>query len=717
MGGTLVEPERDVKTKLEALSPLAGDLIFQIKRGQEMRKRPAGTNHTDSNSRGSFRLNSAPSAYPFVAIVGQDDMKLALVLNAVDPLIGGVLIMGHRGTAKSTAVRGLRDLLPPIRVVNDCPYQCDPRDEQHLCAQCRSTLNANGRLASQLRPVPVVELPLGATEDRVCGTINLERALKEGKTVLEPGILARANRGLLYIDEVNLLDDHLVDLLLDVAASGVNRVEREGVSVEHPSRFVLIGSGNPEEGELRPQLLDRFGLYVQVTTEGDPERRVQVVEYRDAYDRDTQAFIRTFAEEQEQLLSRIVRARKNLGKTKIDRALLTKAAELCAELAIEGHRGELTLVRAARANAALNGRAKVSDDDLRRVGKMALCHRLPRNAFEDSAATRRIEEAFERPELTPAKTTPNKSDAKTPATQQQTGNARRSKDSENGNSGHSQFSAPPSKAVKKMRVNLTKDRMRSVVEESGGAGKKRRRINQEGGRHVRSVMFETATKRIALAATIRALVTNAAAAHRTSATSNSRNNSIVDALRYKLFSRKHGALFVFVIDASGSMARHRIALAKRAILDLLSQSYVDRDMVAIVTFRGNAASVALPPSRSILRARKAVDSLIIGGGTPLSAALLRASEIIKSDTQPQKWLILFTDGHANVSLRSQRTEVARNRDERIADEIKQLGARLGKLRTNIIVANTQREFEKSDDATQLAQWLNAQHIRVSEAPD
>src|SRR4030095_1266619 len=472
-----------------------------------MRKRPTATNHTDSNRRGGATKSLARPAYPFVAIVGQEDMKLALILNVVDPLIGGVLIMGHRGTAKSTAVRALTDLLPPIRVVADCSYQCDPKDEQHLCDRCKSALNSNLRLRSKVRPVPLVELPLGATEDRVCGTINLERVLNEGATVLEPGLLARANRGFLYIDEVNLLEDHLVDLLLDVAASGVNRIEREGVSVEHPSRFVLIGSGNPEEGELRPQLLDRFGLHVQISTEADPESRAQVVEFRDAFDRDPAAFNRTFADQQEQLVSRIVRARRNLGKTKIDRALLMQAAELCAELAVEGHRGELTLVRSARANAALNGRAKVTDDDLLRVAKMSLCHRLPRNAFEDRAAADRIEEALDRLESTAANALPNRSDAKTTDSQEQTAHkSRRTKDSENGNSGDLEFPAPPAKAVKKMRVNLTKARMSLGVEEkSRGSGKKRRRINEEGGRHVRSVSFQTTAKKIALAATIRAL--------------------------------------------------------------------------------------------------------------------------------------------------------------------------------------------------------------------
>ena len=244
---------------------------------------------------------AGPDVYPFSAIVGQDEMKLALILNVIDPLIGGILIMGHRGTGKSTAVRALADLLPAISVVSGCAYRCDPKDEQSLCAECKGKTASGARRKPELATIAVVELPLGATEDRVCGTIDIERALTDGVKSFEPGLLARANRGFLYIDEVNLLEDHLVDLLLDVAVTGRNRVERESISIEHPARFVLIGSGNPEEGELRPQLQDRFGLHVEVKTEGDLTQRVAIVERREAFDRASEAFRLSFAPEQEQL--------------------------------------------------------------------------------------------------------------------------------------------------------------------------------------------------------------------------------------------------------------------------------------------------------------------------------------------------------------------------------------------------------------------------------
>src|SRR5687767_477475 len=294
----------------------------------------------------SAKRAAARPAFPFTAIVGQEEMKLALLLNVVAPAVGGLLVMGHRGTGKSTAVRALAELLPPLTAVRGCAYNCDPADADSLCDGCAARLASGSPLKGERRAVPVVELPLGATEDRVCGTIDLGRALKEGVKSFEPGLLARANRGFLYIDEVNLLEDHLVDLLLDVAATGRNRVEREGVSVEHPASFVLIGSGNPEEGDLRPQLLDRFGLHTEVVTENYLKNRVDIVERRDAYDHDRNAFCESFAPEQQQLAKRIARARTNLRRVSVSRVVLEKIAQLCADLKVDGHRGELTIMRA-----------------------------------------------------------------------------------------------------------------------------------------------------------------------------------------------------------------------------------------------------------------------------------------------------------------------------------------------------------------------------------
>ena len=328
--------------------------------------------------------------FPFSAIVGQDDMKLAFTIAAVDPTVGGVLAFGDRGTGKSTAVRALAALLPKIRVVDGCPYNCEPDHPARLCDACSQTEKPK----SSLRGAPVVDLPLGATEDRVVGALNLERALNSGEKHFEAGLLAQANRGFLYIDEANLLEDHLVDLLLDVAASGVNVVEREGLSIRHPARFVLIGSGNPEEGELRPQLLDRFGLAVDVKTPQDIPTRVEVVKRRDAYERDPQAFQKKWEGEEKKLRAKILRARTKITEVETPDAALERAAQLCLALGTDGLRGELTLIRAARAYAALEGVANVSDAEMKRVAPMALSHRLRRNPLDESGSATRVERAL-----------------------------------------------------------------------------------------------------------------------------------------------------------------------------------------------------------------------------------------------------------------------------------------------------------------------------------
>ena len=330
--------------------------------------------------------------FPFSAIVGQDEMKLAILAVATDPSIGGVLVFGDRGTGKSTAVRALAALLPPIEVVADCPYGCDPAGSGRLCEACAA--RPSGRKpASRKVPVPVVDLPLGATEDRVVGALDLEKALSQGVKAFEPGLLARANRGFLYIDEVNLLEDHLVDLLIDVAASGENVVEREGLSVRHPARFVLVGSGNPEEGELRPQLLDRFGLSLEVATPRELADRVEVVRRRDAYERDPEGFAAQWHKQDDKVRRQLQRARKLLPEVVVPDAIRERAARLCQALGTDGLRGDLTLMRAARALAALDGARTVSLDHLRRMAAPALRHRLRRNPLDDSGSTVRVDRA------------------------------------------------------------------------------------------------------------------------------------------------------------------------------------------------------------------------------------------------------------------------------------------------------------------------------------
>lgn len=326
--------------------------------------------------------------FPFTAVIGQEDMKLALILNVIDPRIGGVMIMGDRGTGKSTTIRALADLLPEIAVVADDPFSRSPQDPD--IQQERGTQN----LPITQKKVPMVDLPLGATEDRVCGTIDIEKALSEGVKAFEPGLLAKANRGILYVDEVNLLDDHLVDVLLDSAASGWNTVEREGISIRHPAQFVLVGSGNPEEGELRPQLLDRFGMHAEIRTVRDAELRVQIVEQRSDFDQDPQTYLEKYAEAQTTLQKRIVDAQSRLPSVAIDHDDRVKISQVCSELDVDGLRGDIVSNRAAKALAAFDGRTEVTLEDIRQVIVMCLRHRLRKDPLESIDSGYKVEKVF-----------------------------------------------------------------------------------------------------------------------------------------------------------------------------------------------------------------------------------------------------------------------------------------------------------------------------------
>jgi len=653
--------------------------------------------------------------FPFTAIVGQEEMKLALILNVIDPSIGGVLIMGHRGTGKSTAVRALAELLPRISVVEGCAYNCDPADERSLCAECAARKDLQATTAA----VSVVELPLGATEDRVCGTIDIERALTQGRKSFDPGLLARANRGFLYIDEVNLLEDHLVDLLLDVAATGRNRVEREGVSVEHPSSFVLVGSGNPEEGELRPQLLDRFGLHAEVITETYLDNRVKIIERREAYDRDPDALAELYTEDQEQLRKRITRARANLRKIAVERSLLSKIAQLCVDLKVDGHRGELTIMRAARALAAFEGRRSVNENHVRRVSAMSLRHRLRRDVLDETAKSEKIEQAVD--EVIPRLPQPPGDQKRETKTQPDTPRKGKNPDGPRqrsaaagggGKTSTADTLSPPaienlslqSPLEERLRVMMPNraDKSQSHSRRASGA---KTANSQVRGRYTRAVTFKSSGARIAIDATLRAMF------------SSSQRRISSSALRYKLLKHKRGTLFVFAIDASGSMAANRIARAKSTILKLLKKSYLNRDSVAIVSFHGTTANVDLMPSRSILRARRVLDSLRMGGSTPLSAGLASTIELLKlvGDRYGENVVLLFTDGRSNVPLRRNGVNVRVLRQLRIEMELRELMLELKQSRAHVVVVDTQKEFESSQETRRLAQILQAQFVKLTPA--
>ena len=332
--------------------------------------------------------------FPYSAIIGQEEMKLALQLNVIDPKIGGVMIMGDRGTGKSTTIRAIADLLPKIDIVKDDPFNSDPKDLELMSSEVLTRFRSGEEMETEPIKIPMIDLPLGATEDRVCGTIDIEKALTEGVKAFEPGLLAKANRGILYVDEVNLLDDHLVDILLDSAASGWNTVEREGISIRHPARFVLVGSGNPEEGELRPQLLDRFGMHAEIRTVKDPVLRVKVVEERTSFDLNPQEWLDKYKEEQEAVTKRITDAQNLLPGMQIDYDLRVKISEICSILDVDGLRGDIVTNRAAKAYAAYNGRTEVEVDDIKTIITLCLRHRLRKDPLETIDSGDKVKQVF-----------------------------------------------------------------------------------------------------------------------------------------------------------------------------------------------------------------------------------------------------------------------------------------------------------------------------------
>ena len=697
------------------------------------------TRRTDTNGERIAQPPSTRQVYPFAAIVGQEELKLGLLLNVIAPSIGGVLIMGHRGTGKSTAVRALAELLPPISQVRGCLYGCDPAAGANLCNDCRARLATTGALPKERARVPVVDLPLNATEDRVAGALNLERAIREGVKTFEPGLLARAHRGFLYIDEVNLLEDHLVDLLLDVAASGRNRVEREGVSIEHPSEFVLAGSGNPEEGELRPQLLDRFGLYTEIRTASDLEARVEIITRREAFDRDPAAFCAAWETEQAQLRRRLVRARRASPSVRLSAELVRAVAQLCGRLGVDGHRGELTIVRAARALAAFENRKEVAAEDVRRVAAMALRHRLRRDPLEQTGGGSQIEQTVQElfgapdapePDATGATPRPPKKTPPTPPDQTGGDNnnnggerrdPRRTDDARASHTPGDERAAPPLDARLPDSFDEKFGVKRSAAKFEKSDARARRNAGSRTspdparGRYSRAVARRTDDARLALDATLRV----AAAASHMARRGDERSIRAIEVepgdFRYKQFSRRTGTLFIFAVDTSGSMALNRIAQAKGALARLLRESYVIRDRVALITFRERAASVLLQPSQSSARARRLLDALPVGGATPLTDGLLRAldmSERAARGGTAHIRLLVFTDGRANVPrdgrVAGDRALVRRQ----ITSEVEKIGVALQRHGVATLVVDTQNRFTRGGEGQALAQALGGRYVHL-----
>ncbi len=594
--------------------------------------------------------------YPFTAIIGQEKMKLALILNAINPRLGGVLVRGEKGTAKSTAVRALAALLPEIEVVAGCPCNCDPRDAARLCPFCRERLAAGEELVSVTTRVPVVDLPVSATEDRVVGSLDFEYAIRHGRRRFEPGILARANRGIIYVDEVNLLDDHLVDALLDAAASGVNVVEREGITFAHPAAFILVGTMNPEEGELRPQLLDRFGLCVPVEGVDDPAARVAIARRREAFDNDPLEFLAAFAPREAGLREEIVRARALLFHVEVPAAAVRRAADLAAEALAAGHRAEIVLAQAARTLAAWERRETATPEDVERVAELVLYHRR-REAPPPPPEQPEEQEPQEPPEPPEEEEQPDEPPHTQPNDQGEESSgdiAAGGYDQPNSNSSP-ECGAPAVVAetvfavgepFRVKRIEYERDR----VLRKGSGRRSRTRTPTKAGRYVRATLRRERND-LAFDATLRA----AAPFQKRRARDGVAMAVESQDIREKVREKRIGNFLLFVVDASGSMgAQQRMVAAKSAVLSLLLDAYQKRDRVGMVAFKGDRAEVLLPPTNSVELAEKRLAELPTGGRTPLAAGLLKAYEVARAhlfkDPNLSPLLIVISDGRGNVGL-------------------------------------------------------------------
>jgi magnesium chelatase subunit D len=586
-------------------------------------------------------------------------MKLALILNAIVPTIGGVLIRGEKGTGKSTAVRALAKLLPEHEVVEGCHYGCDPTDREALCAECRARLAA-GPLPSHRRRMRVVELPINSSEDRVVGTIDIEAALRAGAKRFEPGVLADANRNILYVDEVNLLDDHLVDVLLDAAAMGVNVVEREGVSFAHPSRFILIGTMNPEEGELRPQLLDRFGLCVDVESIRDPDQRVLIAERDAAFKRGNHEFVNEFAAADHNLSRALAEAIAAVKEVKITPGQARLISSICVEAEVLGHRADVVIDHAARALAAYRRHVTPSREDIYDAATLALAHRARQPLRRDQDETTSPDQGDEQEASKPSESDtgePQASDSESPAeaSADQTSTAadsgQQSAGSDQGmTTGGSSGNESAPDATETFNVRrLDLPRQRRVRKQGG-----KRSASQTPDRRGRYVRAQPRAKvnDVAIDATVRA-----AAPMQKERGRQPGERLLLERndLRQKVRERKVGNLIVFVVDASASMdAEQRMAATKGAILSLLQDAYVRRDRVAVVIFKNRTAEVVLRPTSSVSLARRRLEKLSVGGTTPLTHGLMAGYKVVKTellrDPTIRPLLVLISDGRGNISM-------------------------------------------------------------------
>ncbi len=676
-----------------------------------------------SQSFDRLRTNGAEPRFPFTAIVGQTAMKRALILNAVNTRIGGVLIRGKKGTAKSTAVRSLAALLPEVSVVRGCPYSCHPDNPQPLCSHGKET-------SPVTRQVRIVDLPVSATEDRLVGSLDIEQAIRTGSRSFEPGLIAATHRGILYVDEVNLLNDHLVDVLLDAAAMGRNYVEREGISVSHASEFILVGTMNPEEGDLRPQLLDRFGLAVEVDSAFTPEERREVVRRRIAYESDPFGFMDAWQESEAAERERILRSQRLLGQVVVSDDILELITNICAEYQVDGLRADIVMYKTASTIAAYEGRDHVAAEDVREAAEMALLHRQRRQPFQQPhLVTEQLDSMIDEFQNRPHDREPSNQD-NSQSEEQDDGDPDPPEPEEQlpepeGDSGPQDqyFEVGTPFSVRSLQVKPPDHRARPT------GGRRARTVSgTPSGRYIGAAVPQDKASDLALDATLRA-----AAPHQVERRSHPHPNPPPEGegsnnvpafliephdVREKVRETKTGSLILFVVDASGSMgAQRRMVAVKGAILSLLLDAYQRRDRVGLIAFRGTGAQVLLPPTSSVDLAHALLSEMPTGGRTPLSRGLLLAMEVIETEKQKDRnvlpLLVVLSDGRANVAMGTPDAGPSNGTSLPIT-EARAMAAAIREQRIPSVVVDTETGFLRLGLAEPIAEAMGAPCIKLEE---
>ena len=666
--------------------------------------------------------------FPFTAIVGQTTMKRALILNAVNTRIGGVLIRGKKGTAKSTAVRSLASLLPEVIVLRGCPYSCPPENRQGLCQWCQPHGEDAPAVARQVR---IVDLPVGATEDRLVGSLDIEQAIRSGSRSFEPGLIAATHRGILYVDEVNLLNDHLIDVLLDAAAMGRNYVEREGISVSHAAEFILVGTMNPEEGDLRPQLLDRFGLAVEVDSAFTAEERQEVVRRRIAYEADPFGFMDAWQDSEAEERDRILRSQQLLSKVSVSDDILELITGICHEYQVDGLRADIVMYKTASTIAAYEGRDKVLAEDVREAAEMALLHRQRRQPFQQPhLVTEQLDQMMDEFQNRPQNREPQdqensqaeEQDDGDPDSPEEEEEEQPSEPTEDSGPQDQYFEVGNPFSVRSLLVKPPDNRARPT------SGRRARTVSgSPSGRYVGAELPQDKASDLALDATLRA-----AAPHQQQRRVNLSEEPNADAspaflvepwdVREKVRETKTGSLILFVVDASGSMgAQRRMVAVKGAILSLLLDAYQRRDRVGLISFRATSAQVLLPPTSSVDLAHTLLSEMPTGGRTPLSRGLLLAMEVIETEKQKDRnvlpFLVVLSDGRANVAMGSSETFSAPSGQERVSQpiaEARAIAAAIKEQKVSSLVVDTETDFLRLGLAEPIAEAMGAPCIKLEE---